>query len=305
MNRKPDPFADPDGHEEWVINEAVERMSRAADRQQSAADRYALAYRDTDREIFSEVMGTADPYEENLDYNEMAAVEDWNGQPMTDEQLLARAMDPDENVLVENSTEYVRERDVDRQNEDLRRQLAQRDQAINNLNAAYNPQYQQQRADARNQFLEANGLMTYDDARADAFANQIQTAQQELNYHRNSRVKDSIESQRAEYGDEAVDQAIADYMRLQGTAIGQSINDHTYASPNPGKTFLSFMHDSDVVESMMGDQHPHMRTGRAPARPPRQSRPSRAPRMQSDDGDYNSGYGQSDVEESIFGSAWE
>jgi hypothetical protein len=297
---KPDAFADPDGHDEWLIQQATGRMDRDADRQQSAADRYALADRDTDREIFSEVMGTDDPYQANLDYDQMAAVEDWNGAPLTDEQLLARAMDPDENVMVQNSTEFVRERDVDADNQRLRAE----NEALRRAQPQ-NVMTPEQRDIARSEYLDQHGLMSYDQARTDAFVGQMQTAQQELNYHRNSRVKDNIEAQRAEYGDQAVDQAIADYMRLQGTAIGQSINDHTYASPNPGKTFLSFMHDSDVVESMMGDQHPHMRTGRAPARPSRQSRPSRAPRMQADDGDYNSGYGQSDVEESIFGSAWE
>jgi hypothetical protein len=249
----------------------------------------------SEHEIFSDAFGDRDePDWDEREANdalieEMSQSEGIDGRPLPMAEIAHRNLYGDDPTGTDRPLERQYELAVDAENAELRaenqRLRAEQHATVNQ----YSPEVESQRRLARDAFLDQHGLLTLDDAKADALFTQMAQWQARSAELENARVRDSIDAQRAEWGDRAVDLAIAAFKRLdQSQPMARAIDQHVYGSSNPGETFMALVHNSDAVASM----------GRGPWRG--SSRPSR----NTSEDDNAGAWGDEEFERDIADSAW-
>jgi hypothetical protein len=256
----------------------------------------------SDHEIYSDAFADKDEPElserEENDalVDEMSGIEGWDGQPVSLAEFAASTLEGIGNGI-DRPLEHQRQLDVDAENQALREENAHLRNVQQTTVDLYNPEIESQRRLARDQFLDQHGLLVLDDAKADALFMQMAGTQAREQQLRDNWVRDSIDAQREQYGDRAVDTAIAAYKRLDQTSpMARAIDQHVYGSADPGETFMALVHNSDAVASMA--RGPWRVQSHAPNRRP--SRPSSYNAPESED----SGFGNEEIERDIYDSAW-
>jgi hypothetical protein len=228
--------------------------------------------------------------------DEMSGIEGWDGQPVSLSEFAASTEQGVGNGI-DRPLEHQRQLDVDAENQALREEIARLRNDQQTTVDLYNPEIAEQRRRQRDAFLDQHGIMAFDDQKADALFMQMAGTQAREQQLRDNWVRDSIDAQRAEYGDRAVDTAIAAFGRLdQNSPMARAIDQHVYGSADPGETFMALVHNSDAVASM--GRGPWRVQSHAPGRRP--SRPSSYNAPESED----SGFGNEEIERDIYDSAW-
>jgi hypothetical protein len=260
----------------------------------------------SEREIFSYGTETADHVapdqferEENDELvAELSQTEGIDGEPLPLEEIAHRNIYGDSETGYDRPLELQRQTDVDAENQRLRAEIERVEREKGAMQYLHDPAIAEQRRAARDQFLDQHGLMTLDDARADRLFGEMAQWQSRTQELENNRVRDSIDAQRAEWGDKAVDVAIAAFQRLdQSSPMARAIDQHVYSAEDPGQVFMSLVHNSDAVASM-GRGRWNVQS-HAPSR-----RPSRPSSYNAPQGD-NAGFGDEEFERDIANSAWE
>jgi hypothetical protein len=238
-----------------------------------------------------------DPAENRYIEDENSGIEGWDGEPVSLTEFAASTPESVGNGI-DRPLEHQRQVDVDAENQALREENARLRNDQQTTVDLYNPEIGSQRRTARDQFLDQHGLLVLDDAKADALFMQMAGTQAREQQLRDNWVRDSIDAQRSEWGDRAVDTAIAAFGRLdQNSPMARAIDQHVYGSADPGETFMALVHNSDAVASM--GRGPWRVQSHAPSRCP--SRPSSFSASQNDD----AGFGDSEIEMSIADAPWE
>jgi hypothetical protein len=298
---KPDMFADPEGWEADLIQRLTNRMASDADNQQALSEgRIRDAYEDTEREIFGYGSGSeADISHDMRDIVEhFSQVESWDGEPLSDQEGLARAIQGDEAIdgyVGDRPLLHQYELDVDRQNQELRAQLEQAQRVINQND----PQRQAEREAVRNKFMDDYGL--YDPEKADQLLGGLNALQQSHNALVNKHGNESMERAHQQYGRD-FEVAFTSLQQMDPNApLTQAIHNHIRQSADPGAAVMA-LHGNDLVASLGTGRYvepPFARReiGRGPVRVDRVAR--------DDDSPFNSGYGNADVEEAIFDSIFD
>ena len=188
---------------------------------------------------------------------------------------------------------------VDNENAVLRELLALAERSRQETINRYDPQRQDKHELNRAQFLEQNGLFAMDNQKADALFAGVTALQQANQQLQNQRGNESLNEAHAKYGHDFE----AAYTSLQQadprSPLTRALYDHVRNSPDPGEAIMQ-LHGNDLVASLGTGRYvepPFARTREIPRGPVRVDRVAR------DEDDYNSGYGNADVEESIFDSA--
>jgi hypothetical protein len=297
--------------EEWeedLVRRLTNRMRIDADRQQGVSEgRIRDAHQDTEREIF----GYGSNSEADIDHNmrdiveHFSQVESWDGEPLSDHEGLVRAMQGDEAVdgyIGDRPLLHQYELDVDRENQQLREQLAAAERARQETDNRYNPDRQLERDVARHEFMEKNGLFAVDPEKADALFANVTALQQGYNGLVNQRGNDSMERARQQYGRD-FETAYTSLQQMDPSApLTQAIHAHIRNSPDPGEAVMQ-LHGNDLVASLGTGRYvepPFARSrevGRGPVRVNRVSR--------DEDSPFNSGYGDGDVEQAVFDSVFD
>jgi hypothetical protein len=313
MPNKPDMFADPDGYTEWVIQAAANKMAADADRQQGIAEgRINDMVADTEAEVFWDSFpdSKAAPHayanrngETGDDLiNEMSRMEGIDGEPLSDEEQMATAMqghDAIDGYIGDRPLQHQHELDVDQENRVLRDQLAQSERARQETINRYDPQRQDEHELSRAQFLDQHGLFAMANAKADALFAGVTALQQSNQQLQNQRGNESLNEAHAKYGHDFE----AAYTSLQQanprSPLTQALYDHVRNSPDPGEAIMQ-LHGNDLVASLGVGRYvepPFARTREIPRGPVRVDRVSR------NEDDFDSGYGHQQVEEDVFNSA--
>ena len=308
MPNKPDMFADPEAWEEHLVRRLTNAMRDNADRQQDVSEgRIRDAYEDTEREIFGYGSGSeADINHDMRDIVEhFSQVESWDGQPLSDQEGLARAMQGDEaidNYVGDRPLLHQYELDVDRQNQELRAQLGQAQREKQAVINQYDPERQLQRDYARDEFMEKNGLLAVDPAKADQLFAGYTALQQGYNAAVSKNGNESMERAHQTYGRD-FETAYTSVQQMDPDApLTQAIHNHIRNSPDPGEAVMQ-LHGNDLVASLGTGRYvepPFARSrevGRGPVRVDRVAR--------DEDSPFNSGYGDASVEEAVFDSVFD
>jgi hypothetical protein len=308
MTTKPDMFADPEGWEDHLVRRLTNAMRDSADHQQNVSEgRVRDMVEDTEREIFG--YGSNSEADINHDMRDIvehfSQVESWDGEPLSDQEGLVRAMQGDEAVdgyIGDRPLLHQYELDVDRENQQLREQLASSERARQQTETRYNPERQVERDAQRDEFLEANGLFSVDPAKADALFANVTALQNGYNGLVSQRGNDSMNRAHQTYGRD-FETAYTSLQQMDPNApLTQAIHNHIRTSADPGAA-VTQLHGSDIVASLGTGRYvepPFARwreVGRGPVRVDRISR--------DEDSPFSSGYGNPDVEEAIFDSAFD
>jgi hypothetical protein len=308
MPNKPDMFADPEGWEDHLVRRLTNAMRDSADRQQDVSeDRIRDMVEDTEREIFGYGSGSeADINHDMRDIVEhFSQMEGWDGDPLSDQEGLARAMQGDEavnNYIGDRPLLHAHELEVEQQNQELRTQLERVQQEKQEVLNRYDPALQYERDVARDRFLEANGLLAADPDKGDALFNGVTALQNGYNAAVNKNGNDSMARAHQQYGRD-FETAYTSLMQMDPSSpLTQAIHAHVRNSADPGRTVLE-LHGNDLVASLGTGRYvdaPFARSrevGRGPVRVDRVAR--------DEDSPFSSGYGNPDVEEAIFDSVFD
>ena len=310
MSNKPDIFADPDAWESDLVRRLSGAMAAGADRAQAVAEGRAQdAIGDTESEIFwdsfPDSRDAPHAYVNNSDGDEiiaeMSQMEGIDGEPLSDAEGLARAMQGDDAVdgyIGDRPLEHERQLTVDNENAVLREQLALSERARQETINRYDPQRQDEHELNRAQFLDQHGLFAMDNQKADALFAQVTALQQNNQQLQNQRGNESLNEAHAKYGHDFE----AAYTSLQQadprSPLTQALYDHVRNASDPGEAIMQ-LHGNDLVASLGTGRYvepPFART-----RIPRG--PVRVDRVARDEDDFDSGYGHQQVEEDVFNSA--
>jgi hypothetical protein len=297
--------------EEWeedLVRRLTNRMRIDADHQQGISEgRIRDAYEDTEKEVFG--YGSNSEADINHDMRDIvehfSQVESWDGEPLSDQEGLARAMQGDEAVdgyIGDRPLLHQYELDVDRENQQLREQLAAAERARQQTENRYNPDLQLERDVARHEFMEKNGLFAVEPEKADALFANVTALQQGYNGLVNQRGNESMERAHQHYGRD-FESAYTSVQQMNPNApLTRAIHDHIRNSPDPGEAVMQ-LHGNDLVASLGTGRYvepPFARSrevGRGPVRVDRVAR--------DEDSPFNSGYGDASVEEAVFDSVFD
>jgi hypothetical protein len=311
-----DMFADPIGwqneFEDNLLRKLSGKAAADADRQQGIAEgRINDMVADTEAEVFWDSFpdSKAAPHayanrngETGDDLiNEMSRMEGIDGEPLSDEEQMATAIqghDAIDGYIGDRPLQHQHELSVDQENRVLRDQLAQSERARQATIDQYSPQAQVEKQIAQQEFLERHGLMSFDDTKSNPVLRYMSDLEANREQSNRERINESMARAHEDFGRDFE----ATYTSLQqmdprnprSAQIVQGIVN----SPNPGESLMA-LHGNDEVASLGVGRHvepPFARTRETRGR-------VRVDRVHRDEDAYDSGYGNADVEESIFDSA--
>lgn len=299
-NNKPDMFADPAAWEADLVRRLTGTMAADANRQQAYSEgKISEMEADTESEIFDDTMGIQKD-EAPFDIDEMSQVEGWDG-PVSNQELMASAIQGETGDYIgDRPLQHQHELDVDQENKVLRDQLAQSERARQETINRLDPYVREQRQTAQQEFMYEHGLVSVDDSKANALFGYMNQLEQSRDQSNRDRINSSMARAHEEYGRDFD----ATYTSLQqmdpNNPLTGQIMQSVLNSPDPGQSLMA-LHGNDVVASLGTGRYtnppPFARTREA------QRGPVRVDRVARDDGEFDSGYGNADVEESIFDSA--
>jgi hypothetical protein len=260
--------------------------------EESVADLYGTAIRQTEQEIYDDALGLA-PDENNYDH-ELELSEGIDGEPISDVELAAAAAGaPGTEHGYDRPLQLNEDISLMDENRLLREELADHNALLNEIQNG-----PAAREAARERFKEGLyqnfGLMGLDDGRIDALHNVLAGAHAQVSHvdSQTDRVNRSLHAVRDEYGDEEFNEAYQALVRA-----GQSGDTHTvnqiYHSANPGRALMNWR-DGGGVNPDLGLAGARNVAPRANRRMPGRDEIDR----------MRSGFGDADVERDIADSVW-
>jgi hypothetical protein len=195
--------------------------------------------------------------------------------------------------------QHQHELDVDQENRVLRDQLAQSERARQETINRLDPYAQAQRQAQQTEFMDRHGLMALDDGKANALFGYMNQLEQNRDQANRDRINESMAKAHEDYGEDFTKTYHSVAQMDPNNPMTAQIMQGIFNSPDPGASLMA-LHGNDVVASLG--------TGRYVPEPPfaRTREPRgrvRVDRVHRDEDAYDSGYGNADVEESIFDSA--
>jgi hypothetical protein len=258
------------------------------------------AVADTEDEIFRESVGADErDYDAQGFLDEQSEAEGWDGDALGIEEVAHRNLHGDTSTNYDRPIEMQDQLTMAAEVEQLRRELAEEKKLVDDFvrEPLVMQQREQVRENMRRHFENRYGLMDFgtDNSKLDLLITDLAAAAQQTEQLRNSRVNASLEYAAQKYGRDFDDA----YNDLTATdpqnPLARQIVQHVYESADPGETLMQ-LHGNSLVRSL-GMRNPPFFS---------QSHPrvvERAPQGRGSSGGFDSGWGDRDIEQSIFDAA--
>jgi hypothetical protein len=261
----------------------------------------AIAVRETEQEVFDDALGLAP--DDNAGPGEEEWTEGWDGEPLSDEELLHQATDGFDENGNDRPLEMRREQELERDNEQLRQEREELAQRIDTLENGEERQAARA-SQLRDEFFNRYGFLPTDDSRADRFFNDLASQQQQVASVHQDRINRSFEDVREEHGAD-FDTAFRSMTSMDpNNPTARALIQDVVNAPNPGERLMQLHHNGVHGGLSRNGMNPALGLAGARVRPSGGGGGRRMP-SSSDLADADGGFGHSAIEQSIADSVWD